>query len=264
MNALTSPTPFQFEGRNVRLVEQDGETWFVAADVARELGYGLATDLTKHLDADEKGMYAVHTLGGEQQVTIISEAGVYRAIVQRKLNKKQHDHSLFEKVSRFQRFVFHDVLPSIRKTGTYNAAPAFDPSTILSNPAAMRGLLLSYTEKVIALESANAEMKDDVAALDRIAKADGSLNVTEAAKVLQVRPKNLFSYLSAHGWIYRRAGADHWLGYQSRVQSGDLEHKVTTVLRADGSEKVTEQVRVTAQGLTKLAKLFPPSLAAAA
>ena len=78
----------------------------IAADIARELGYGLATDLTKHLDADEKGMCPVHTLGGDQSVAIISEAGVYRAIVQRKLNKKQHDHSLFEKVSRFQRLCF--------------------------------------------------------------------------------------------------------------------------------------------------------------
>lgn len=110
----------------------------------------------------------------------------------------------------------------------------------------------------------NKEMSDDVAALDRIAKADGSLNITESAKALQVRPKDLFSYLNAHGWIYRRAGAEHWLGYQNRVQSGDLEHKVTTVLRADGSEKVTEQVRVTPQGLAKLAKLFPPSMQAVA
>lgn len=117
---------------------------------------------------------------------------------------------------------------------------------------------------VLALESVNKEMEEDVAALDRIAKADGSLNITEAAKALQVRPKQLFGYLSAHGWIYRRVGSDHWVGYQSRTQVGDLEHKVTTVLRADGSEKVTEQVRVTAQGLTKLAKLFPQSIASAA
>lgn len=113
----------------------------------------------------------------------------------------------------------------------------------------------------VALETENKGMAADVAALDRIAKADGSLNITEAAKALQIRPKALFQYLGAHSWIYRRAGSDHWLGYQSRVQVGDLEHKVTTVLRADGVEKVTEQVRVTAQGLAKLAKLFPSIMA---
>lgn len=143
-------------------------------------------------------------------------------------------------------------------------AAAFDPTVALNDPAWLRNTLTVYTEKVIALEAANKEMSADVAALDRIAKADGSLNVTEAAKALQMRPKALFQYLSAHGWIYRRAGSDHWLGYQSRVQSGDLEHKVTTVLRADGTEKVTEQVRVTPKGLAKLAKLFPPSMQAVA
>lgn len=142
--------------------------------------------------------------------------------------------------------------------------PAFDPTVALNDPAWLRNTLTVYTEKVIALEAANKEMSADVAAFDRIAKADGSLNVTEAAKALQMRPKALFQYLSAHGWIYRRAGSDHWLGYQSRVQSGDLEHKVTTVLRADGTEKVTEQVRVTPKGLAKLAKLFPPSMQAVA
>lgn len=142
-------------------------------------------------------------------------------------------------------------------------AAAFDPAVALNDPAWLRNTLTVYTEKVIALEAANKEMSADVAALDRIAKADGSLNVTEAAKALQIRPKALFSYLSAHNWIYRRPGADRWLGYQARVQSGDLEHKVTTVLRADGSEKVTEQVRVTPQGLAKLAKLLPPAVQAA-
>jgi hypothetical protein len=55
-------------------------------------------------------------------------------------------------------------------------------------------------------------------------------------------------------WIYKRAGNSHWLGYQEKVQSGYLEHKVTEVTRGDGSTKITEQVRVTPKGLTKLAK----------
>jgi anti-repressor protein len=61
-----------------------------------------------------------------------------------------------------------------------------------------------------------------------------------------------------HGWIYKRPGAAAYLGYQSRTSGGDLEHKVTTVLRGDGSEKVVEQVLITARGLTKLAALMKP------
>lgn len=101
-------------------------------------------------------------------------------------------------------------------------------------------------------------MKEDVAAHGRLVKADGSLCVTDAAKNLGMRPKDLFDWLNANGWIYKRPGSGHWLGYQPRCNSGDLEHKSTTVLKADGSEKITEQVRITAQGLSKLAKLIFP------
>jgi Rha family phage regulatory protein len=97
-------------------------------------------------------------------------------------------------------------------------------------------------------------------ALDRIATADGSLCITDAAKLLQVRPTDLFSFLREHRWIYKRVGTDHYVGYQDRTNAGDLEHKVNTILRPDGSERVTEQVRITPRGLAKLAKLMPGRL----
>ena len=137
-------------------------------------------------------------------------------------------------------------------------APSLDPMRVLNDPEMMRQLLLGYSEKVIALESKIEERRADSEALERIAKADGSLCMTDSAKVLQQRPRDLVDYLKAHKWIYRRTGTDHWVGYQSHVQAGDVEHKVTTVLRSDGTERITEQVRITPQGLTKLAKLFPP------
>ena len=139
------------------------------------------------------------------------------------------------------------------------AQQAMDPAAILESPAAMRGLLLTYTEKVIALEAEVDGMRDDVSAHQRLTKAEGSLNVTEAAKNLGVRPKSLFDWLSHNGWIYRRAGSANWLGYQTKCNQGLLEHKSATVLRADGSEKISEQVRVTAKGMSALAKLIPPT-----
>lgn len=102
-------------------------------------------------------------------------------------------------------------------------------------------------------------MREDVQAHERLVKADGSLNVTEAAKNLGMRPKDLFDWLSQNGWIYKRPNSGTWLGYQPKCNQGLLEHKSTTVLRADGSEKITEQVRVTAKGLSALAKLIPPT-----
>ncbi|SIS54833.1 phage antirepressor KilAC domain-containing protein [Phaeovulum vinaykumarii] len=123
----------------------------------------------------------------------------------------------------------------------------------------MRGLLLTYTEKVIALEAEVDDMREDVEAHERLTKADGSLSITETAKTLSLRPKNLFQWLSQNGWIYKRPNGGTWLGYQTKCNQGLLEHKTTTVLRADGSEKITEQVRVTPKGLSKLAKIIHPT-----
>jgi phage antirepressor YoqD-like protein len=143
--------------------------------------------------------------------------------------------------------------------------PVLDPSRILSDPAAMRGLLLTYTEKVIALQDTIKEQAPKVAALDLIAtRSEGSLCITDAAKALQVKPKSvLFPYLSGVArWIYRRAGGKSWLGYQDKVQQGLLEHKVTTVKRDDGTEKVLEQVLITPKGLARLANVFSAEVSA--
>ena len=112
------------------------------------------------------------------------------------------------------------------------------------------------------LAEENAEMKPKARALDLIATSDGSLCITNAAKDLQMRPKDLFAWLSANKWIYRRTGGSGWIAYQDKIQSGHLEHKVTVVSRTDGSEKTTEQVRVTPKGLTKLAKVLGEQAAA--
>lgn len=95
-----------------------------------------------------------------------------------------------------------------------------------------------------------------VQALDRIAKADGMENITNTAKALQVRPKDLFEYLSAHQWIYRRPGGKGWIAYQTRIQQGLLTHKVTTVQLSDGTERMIESVLVTPKGVAKLAQVF--------
>lgn len=140
--------------------------------------------------------------------------------------------------------------------------PAFDAMAALNDAEFLRGTLLSYSEKVIALEHRVDEMKPDVEAFERIAKADGSMCITNAAKHLQVQPKFLFKLLSERNWIYRRAGGKSWLGYQDKIQSGYLEHKVTTVNRSDGSEKIVEQVLITAKGITKISRLLGVSAAA--
>ncbi|AUY12248.1 phage regulatory protein/antirepressor Ant [Aeromonas sp. ASNIH2] len=164
---------------------------------------------------------------------------------------------------RESKAVRRSVLAKLKALDEQVRAPQVDPMVALNDPATMRGLLLSYSEKVINLEHKVEEMQTDVDALERIAKADGSMCITDAAKHLQVQPKYLFQLLSSKQWIYKRAGGKSWVSYQDKLQSGVLEHKVTIVTRPDGSEKVTEQVLVTAKGIAKLAKMIGVSGVAA-
>lgn len=249
MNLMT----YSFEGATVRTMKDaQGEPWFVAADVCAVLEIGNTSMALGRLDDDEKGISSTDTLGGTQQVATVNESGLYSLIL----------GSRKPEAKRFKKWVTGDVLPSIRKTGSYGPA-ANDPMAVLSDPAALRGLLLGYSEKVLALESTVAAQAPKVAALDRIATAEhGSKCITNAAKALQVRPQRLFSWMQEHQWIFRRAGGSPWLAYQHRIQTGLLEHKVTTVERGDGSEKVVEQVLVTPKGLARLGELITGSAAA--
>jgi len=109
--------------------------------------------------------------------------------------------------------------------------------------------------KVKALTSQVSEMQPKADGFERLAVADGSLCITDAAKALQVQPKKvLFPWLQANRWIYRRAGGKNWIGYQEKVQQGLLEHKVSTQTQPDGTEKIREQVLITPKGLARIAQ----------
>ena len=139
----------------------------------------------------------------------------------------------------------------------HKPAPQFDPAKALNDPATMRSLLLGYTEKVLELEDQIKVIQPKADALDRIALADGSVCITDAAKLLQVqKPKDLFALLQREHWIYRRTGSTTYVGYQDKIQQGLLEHKVTEITRTDGSGKITQQVRITPKGLAKLGQVI--------
>ena len=151
------------------------------------------------------------------------------------------------------------------------SAPAVDAIQALGDPAALRGLLLTYSEKVLALQAEKKELEAEnqglfgrAMALDRIAEARGSLAITDAAKVLGIRPKQLFAYLRTHHWIYTRPGQKSDHAYQSKLIDGLLEHKVTRFEKIDGPEILTVQVRVTPKGLAVLAEECPPIFVAVA
>lgn len=95
-------------------------------------------------------------------------------------------------------------------------AQASDPARLLTDPTAMRGLLLVYAEKQIEMQGEIEEMRPQVQALERIAASDGSLCITDAAKTLQVQPKALFQFLDSHHWTYTRQGDNTRIAYPHR------------------------------------------------
>lgn len=136
-------------------------------------------------------------------------------------------------------------------------ADGADPVKALNDPAALRHVLLGYTEKVLALESRVDVLTPKAEALDRLETAsDGSFCLNDAAKALQVPPRKFTARLQQMGWIYRRPMGSTWLAYQDRLKMGVMEHKVVTGEKSDGTEWVSTQARVTAKGMARLALLI--------
>lgn len=123
-----------------------------------------------------------------------------------------------------------------------------------SLPEALR-LAADLAEQKAQAVAALAVAAPKAQALDRMAGADGSLCITDAAKVLKVRPKDLFQWMHANHWIFRRAGSGVWVGYADKVQTGLLEMVYTTVKGSDDQDRTVERVKVTPRGMTKLAQV---------
>lgn len=136
-------------------------------------------------------------------------------------------------------------------------AATIDPMQMFNDPAAMRGMLLNYTEKVIQLEHKVEALVPKAVALDRFATfTDGSFCLRDAAKTLQIQERRFISMLQEKHWIYRRPMGTGWLAYSDKLQAGLMEHKITTGQKGDGSEWANTQPRITAKGLAKLSEML--------
>lgn len=120
MSTAPAMLSFAFEGTQLRGFEQEDESWFVAQDACALLGIANVSDALGKLDEDEKGIVTTDTLGGHQQLLIVSESGLYVLI----FRSRKHE------AKRIRKWVTQEVLPTIRKTGRYElvANDGDDPS----------------------------------------------------------------------------------------------------------------------------------------
>lgn len=249
--------PFEFENNQVRVLVDGDEVTFVASDIAKVLGYRDAANLARNLDDDERATHEVSTPSGTQNMTVITESGLYRSILNRELGYLDGKQKEF--VRRFQRWVTHEVLPSIRKHGIYATETTIDQ--ILSNPDFGIRLLTDLKEeraKRIEAENHVKELEPKAKALDDFTNVPDTLLVREAAKLLSnagtpIGEKELREWLSQHDWIYRHAGT--WWAASERVKAG---HLAMVESRSHGRNKdgnifaFAPTVKITRKGLALL------------
>ena len=175
----------------LRVLNINSEPWFVASDVACALGYRMASDMTRRLDSDEKGTRSMRTPGGEQRLSIINEAGLYSAILGSKVPSAK----------AFQRWVTHEVLPSIRKRGGYIAAREDEtPEQIMARALMLAKDTMDRQKREID------ELRPKAMFADAVAASDGTCLVGELAKMLtqsgfQIGQNRLFALLREEGYL---------------------------------------------------------------
>lgn len=138
-----------YNNQQVRIIQQDGEPWFVAKDVCDVLGIRNSRDAISTLMSDEKGVGTTDTLGGKQEVVLVNEPGVYRLVFRSRKREAE----------KFKRWVFHEVLPSIRRTGAYVA-----PNLGIEQLAALAKKIGEMAKRLIAQ---NAELREKLAYLEQ-------------------------------------------------------------------------------------------------
>jgi len=248
---VNSPIIHVFEGAPVRVVvDEHGNPWFIAADVCRALDIVDIGQALDRLDDDERGRCSVPTPGGIQAVRAVTESGLYSLIL----------GSRKPEAKRFKRWVTHEVLPSIRRTGSYGER---DLLAALEDPATLRNLLGSYAERVQALEAENDALRPKATVYDRIMESDDTLGFQEACKVL--RAKTGANQNEVRAEMFRRAWVRR-LGRRMQPAAYGLERGyVRSRLREwrgeDGATRAEPELRITPKGLAKLAEIFAAEVA---
>lgn len=236
---------FNFNGQEVRTLLIDEEPYFVGKDVASVLGYKKTADaIRKHVRTKHKGVYELETPGWSQEMTIISEPGLYSLIMKSKAPQAE----------QFQDWVTEEVLPTIRKHGAYVTEQTLEQ--MLADPQTMITTLERLKEeqdKRKALELENQRMKPKEIFADAVASSKTSILVGELAKLLKQNgvntgQKRLFEWLRENGYLIKRKGTDYNMPTQKSMEMGLFEIKETSITKPDGHTQISKTPKVTGKG----------------
>lgn len=227
---------FTYTDRQVRTVLIDGEPWFVARDILDILDLNRSS--VALLDDDERGVHSMDTPSGEQQVAIISEAGLYSLILR----------SRKPEAKPFKRWLTHEVLPQIRRTGQYgNALPASFAEAL--ELAAQQARAIEAQEAALALAAPKVD------AFDALMSAEGDYKMDAAAKTLfedtGLGRNKLYAWLRQRGVLMSTNAP-----YQEYVNRGWFRVHVGSYSDARGTEHATHTTYVTPRGLDGIRRMW--------
>lgn len=206
----------------VRIVPVDGELMFVAKDVCDCLEITKHRDAISRLDSDERGSVKLDTPGGKQDIAAINEYGLYNLVLSsRKPEAKE-----------FKRWITHDVIPAIRKTGSYSLAI---PKTLPEALRAYANEVESHnaTKAIVAQQEQQiAEFKPVKDYVDKILSSKSCLTITQIAADYGMSAQELNKILHEAG-LQRKVG-DQWILYKQHMAKGFTKSETFTFCRSDG------------------------------
>lgn len=224
----------------VRTIEKNGEPWFVANDICKVLGHTNSRVAVAALDEDEKGVSKVYTLGGEQQMTVVNEAGMYQLVIRSNLPAAK----------AFKRWITHEVIPTIRRHGAYATETTIE--SIIADPESGIKLLQALKAEQERRKEAEAiaeAQKPKALFADAVAASDNSILVGELAKILrqngvETGQNRLFRWMRDNGYIMRYTNVPT----QYSMERGLMEVKERAINNPDGSVRITQTIKVTGKG----------------
>lgn len=182
----------------VRTVMIDGEPWFVGKDIAIALGYAKPTDAARvNTDEEDRGVSEIQTPSGTQKMLIINESGLYSLILRSQL----------QSAKKFKHWVTAEVLPSIRKTGSYSMMEVKD-SYAIDDPVERAKRWIEEQEEKKALESKVAELSPKAEMCDKLLDASMLVNFRDAAKEIGISQSQLTGWLKENGYVYANSAGE--------------------------------------------------------
>ena len=224
----------------VRTIVIDNEPWFVGKDVAAALGYSNVRDaLAKHVDEEDKNTVAIRDgIQGNPNMTAINESGVYSLVFSSKLPTAK----------AFKRWVTHEVLPAIRKTGSYHASGSY----MIDDPIERARAWIREQEERKQLAAANAAMQPKALFADAVSASETSILIGGLAKLIKqngvdIGQKRLFDWLREHGFLIKN-GTDKNMPTQRAMERGLFEVKEGSFVDGNGVNRITRTTKVTGKG----------------